>query len=112
MTPRDALLDVIDREDGVALALARLIRQAEGWRVSDTEARNRIRQCLRGTAGRHFEVDWLLLVIDVFVRFDIREPITGMLDARRRDREHELRQEARAMRKVDPPSAARREIAS
>lgn len=111
MTPREAILEVIDREDGVALALARVIRQAEGWRVSDTESRNRIRQCLRGTAGRHFEVDWLLLVVDVFVRFEIREPITSLLDERRRDREHERRQDARAMRKVEP-YRARREVAS
>lgn len=111
MTPREALLEVVDREDGVALALARVIRQSEGWRVSDTEARNRIRQCLRGTAGRHFEVDWLLLVVDVFVRFDLRDPIVPILDERRRDREHELRQEARAMRRVEP-QRARREVAS
>lgn len=112
MKPREALLEVIDREDGVALALARVIRQAEGWRVSDTEARNRIRQCLRGTAGRHFEVDWLLLVVDVFVRFDLRDPVVPLLDERRRDREHELRREAKTMRKVEPLSATRREVAS
>lgn len=112
MTPREALLEVVDRDDGVALALARVIRQAEGWSISDTEARHRIHQCLRGHAGRHFEVDWLLLVVDVFVRFDIREPITGLLDERRRDREHELRQEARSMRKVEPRSPLRREGAA
>lgn len=107
MTPREAILEVLDRQDGVALALARVIKQAEGWRVSDTEAIQRIRQCLRGTAGRHFEVDWLLLVVDVFVRFELREPITGLLDERRRDREHQLRQESRAMRKVEPHRARR-----
>ncbi len=111
MTPREAILEVCDREDGVALALARVIRQAEGWRVSDTESLQRIRQCLRGTAGRHFEVDWLLLVVDVFVRFDLRDPVLPILDERRRDREHELRREAREMRKVQP-RAARREVAS
>lgn len=108
MTPREAILEVVDRDDDVALALARVIRQAEGWSISDTEARHRIRQCLRGAAGRHFEIDWALLVVDVFVRFDIREPITALLDERRRDREHELRQEARGMRTVRPSAERRR----
>lgn len=112
MTPREAILEVIDRDDGVALALARVIRQAEGWAISDTAARHRIRQCLRGHAGRHFEIDWALLVVDVFVRFDLRDPIVALLDERRRDREHERRHESRAgMRRVEPPRA-RREVAS
>lgn len=111
MTPRESILEVLDREDGVALALARVIKQAEGWRVSDTEAIQRVRQCLRGTAGRHFEIDWALLVVDVFVRFEIREPVTGLLDERRRDREYERRQESRAMRKVEPGMAIRRGVA-
>ena len=112
MTPREAILEVVDREDGVALALARVIKQAEGWRVSDTEAIQRVRQCLRGTAGRHFELDWALLVVDVFIRFDLRDPVVPLLDERRRDREHDLRREAREMRRVAAPSARRREIAS
>lgn len=111
MTPREAILEVCDREDGVALALSRVIKQAEGWRVSDTEALQRVRQCLRGAAGRHFEVDWLLLVVDVFVRFDLRDPVVPLLDERRRDREHERRQETRAMRRVEP-QRAHREVAS
>lgn len=112
MTPREAILEVVDRDDGVALALARVIKQAEGWAISDTEARHRIRQCLRGHAGRHFELDWALLVVDVFIRFEVREPLTGMLDERRRDREHEIRQEARAMRRVEPRRHSRREGAA
>lgn len=110
MTPREAILEVIDREDGLALALARVIKQVEGWRVSDTEAIQRVRQCLRGTAGRHFELDWALLVVDVFIRHDLRDPIVPILDERRRDREHERRQEARTMRTVRPHR--RREMAS
>lgn len=112
MKPREAILEVLDREDGVALALARVIKQAEGWRVSDTESIQRVRQCLRGTAGRHFELDWALLVVDVFIRFDLRDPIVPLLDERRRDREHELRKEARAMRKVELSRPMRREGAA
>ena len=112
MTPREAILEVIDRDDEVALALARVIRQAEGWVISDTEARHRIRQCLRGHAGRHFEIDWAVLVVDVFIRFDLRDPIVPLLDERRRDREHELRQAARALRKVEPAARRRREGAA
>ncbi len=107
MTLREAILEIADRDDGVSLALARVIRQAEGWCISDTEARHRVRQCLRGTAGRHFEADWLVLVVDVFVDFEIREPITALLDERRRDREHERKKNPKAMRTVRPREARR-----
>lgn len=112
MKPREALLEVLDRDDGVALELARTVKQAEGWCISDTEARHRIRQCLKGSAGRHFEIDWALLVVDVFVDFEIREPITALLDERRRDREHERRKNPKTMRKVETRVHARRGIAS
>lgn len=102
MTPREAILEVIDRNDELALALARAIRQLEGWAISDTESRHRIRQCLRGTAGRHFCVDWVPVFAGLCVDFEESEPVTGLIDAGRRDREYALRQEAREMRTVRP----------
>lgn len=110
MTPREAILEVVDRDDGVATALAMTIRQHEGWVCSPTEAKKRVRQCLRGVAGRHFEIDWLELVSDVFVDFDLREPVTPLIDARRRDREYALRQERREMMKVHPTRRRVREV--
>lgn len=109
MKLREAILEVVDRDDGVSLALARVIRIDEGWAISDTEARHRIRQCLRGTAGRHFELDWAVLVMDVFVDFEIRDPMVPILDERRRDREHENRRNPKAMRTVRSREA-RREV--
>lgn len=95
-TPREALLEVLDQNDGAALALARAIRQLEGWAMSPEDCLRRIRSCLKGTANRHFELDWYLLAVDVFVDRGIREPLTAMIDERRRDREYARRQGDRA----------------
>ena len=111
MTPRESMLSVIDRNDELALALARAVRRLEGWRVSDTEARNRTRQALRGTAGRHFCVDWVPVFAGLCVDFDEQEPVTGLIDEARRDREYELRRERedrRTMLRVEPRERQRR----
>jgi len=106
-TPRAAILEIIDRNDGLALALARAIRQAECWRCSDTDALKRVRQCLKGTAGRHFCANWVPIFAGLCVDFDEREPVTGIVDEARRDREYELRQERRQMMRVEPQGRAR-----
>lgn len=110
MTPREAILEAIDGHQAFALALARAIRQIEGWALSDTESRKRIRQCLRGTAGRHFCVDWVPIAAGLGVRFGVAEPVTGLIDAARRDAEYELRKEAREMRTVRPARVDRKAV--
>lgn len=102
MTLREQMAEVVETHDGMALQLARAIKRLEGWRCSDTEARKRLRQCLHGTAGRHFCVDWLEIFAATCVDHGATEPVTGTLDTARRDREYELRQEARQMRTVRP----------
>lgn len=104
MTPREVMLEVVERNEGMALALARAVRQLEGWSLSDGEARKRIVQCLRGSAGRHFCVDWIPIFAGLCVDFDDREPVTGCIDEARRDREYQLRQERRQMISVRPTS--------
>lgn len=108
MTLREQMLDIVESHDGFALQLARQIKQLECWRVSDEEARKRIRQCLRGTAGRHFCVDWLEIFAAACVDHSAHEPVTGAMDQARRDREYELRQEARQMRFVRHEQRERR----
>lgn len=102
MTPRETMIATLERHEGMSLALARAVKQFEGWRCTDTEARRRLAQCLRGTAGRHFCVDWVPIFAGICVDFDEREPVTACIDEARRDREYALRQERRQMMTVRP----------
>lgn len=73
----------------------------EPWLCSDEDARKRLMQCVNGTAGRHFEIDWYPIVLRVVIAHDgedLVEPIIA--EARyqaRRDRERDdpMREPAR-----------------
>lgn len=61
------------------------------WSCTDDEARKRLMQCINGTAGRHFEIDWYPIVLRVVVFHggeDLVEPILAEERYRgRRERE-------------------------
>lgn len=102
MTPREAILKMIDSEDDLALYCARAIKQYEGWTCSDQEALHRFRQCLRGVANRHTEIDWYPVLQDIFVRYGVPDMVSPLTYDARREAEYKLRQDAREMRAVRP----------
>lgn len=82
MRPRQALYQMISDVDcGLACARAVMAYQEEieePWTCDEEAARKRLMQCLNGTAGRHFEVDWFPVVLDVVLKHggsDLVEPI-------------------------------------
>lgn len=95
MRPRQALYRMIS-ETETGLACAREVKRykesiGDPWACDDETGWKRIRQCLNGTAGRHFEVDWYPIVVRVVLEADgsdLVEPI--LAEARyqgRRERE-------------------------
>ncbi|HEU4431096.1 MAG TPA: hypothetical protein VFT98_20225 [Myxococcota bacterium] len=65
--------------------LADAIAKYEGWIMSPDERRRRIRQCLKGHAGRRFCIEWAPIAIRVVTEHGGDDLIIGVLDAARRD---------------------------
>lgn len=86
-----------DTEAEAARAVARVC----GWNLSPVEERRRFMQCLRGAAGRHLEADALPEIVRVVVRAGGDDLVTGLLDAARRDGEHERLEQTDAARERD-----------
>jgi len=82
MTPPSLLRALVRRmivdadcEQEVANAIARHC----GWIMGEVENRRRLMQCLRGHANRHFEADWLPIVLRIVVANGGSDLITGTL---------------------------------
>lgn len=111
MSPAEALRDMVV-ETGTEQACADAIAAYEGWVLGERARRERFMQCLRHQANRHVEADWLPLVLRIVARAGGRDLVTGILDAARRDGEHDADLErrgliGRAIVKVTAPSARR-----
>ena len=81
------------------------IGQLEGWIAPPLWRRNRLMQCLRGVAGRHFEIEWLPLVLQIVVARGGADLITGQLHQAVSDGMRE--RDERADRLEREPRAAR-----
>jgi hypothetical protein len=81
-----------DCEQEVANAVAKHC----GWIMGEAENRRRLMQCLRGHANRHFEADWLPIVLRIVVAHGGADLITGQLHQAVSDgaREREAREVA------------------
>lgn len=103
MTPCDALRRMMVEAD-VEQACANAIRDAEGWSLSDDQAIDRMRQCLSHKADRRFCADWQPIVERIVARAGGEDLVTGLLDAARRDGEHdrELADEERRLERPGP----------
>lgn len=108
MTPREAILEMLEHDDSLALYCGRAVKLYEGWAISDEEARARLRQTLRGTAGRHFEIDWFPVLADIFARHSVPDMVSPLFYDARREAEYRLRDEARQMRTVRPAHESKR----
>lgn len=92
---RQALRTMID-DTGTGIDCARAVmdyqrRIDQPWDCDEEAGWRRLRQCLNGTAGRHFEVDWYPIVARVVIYHggeDVAESILSEVRyAARRDRE-------------------------
>lgn len=109
MTPREAIVRMLASHDRLPMACARAIKRYEGWKITDGEAYKRMIQTLRGSADRHFEIDWYPIVIRMAVHFEVPELVVALFDEVRRDAEHEKKTAPRKMLSVRPREA-RREV--
>lgn len=86
MRIRDALRLMIEQTD-TADACADAIAEHEGWALTEDQARDRVRQCLR-KADRNFDVDWQPIVLAIVGKAGGPDLVTGLLDQARRDGEY------------------------
>lgn len=109
MTPRAAVYQMIADTDA-GLECAHAIADHEHWRCDDEAARKRVAQCIRGTAGRHFCLDWYPIVLRVVIAHggvDLVEPILAETRYQAR-REAEAEPERAKVHRVTPRNAADR----
>ncbi len=102
-------LDAIDE-------FARMVARLEGWSGPPLNHQRRIWQALAENTDRKLDAEWLALAIRLFAYHDrgnLCDEIVGYLQRQRWEGERD-RQESpdRAMRRVEPSSARRREVAS
>lgn len=99
---RRAIAKMLEDTD-TGLECANAVAKFARWSIRDEEARKRLMQCVRGTAGRHFELDWYPIVLRVVVFHggdDLVAPIAAeaVYEARRQRREADELAELDAMR--------------
>lgn len=114
MMPSEAILRMLEADDGLSLYCGRAVKAFAGWRLSDEQSRDRLRQCLKTHAPYNFNIDWYPILQDIFVRHGVPDLVSPLTYEARQNAEYELRKEQQEnpMRVVRPQDRARRKGAA